>query len=223
MVDIRANGGSLPMMRTALIHWLQAPVFSGWAAIAGGIAIVSIPTGVREIFDGVVTGCEFTPYLPFVFLAAILLGWWQAGTVALASVAILGGLFEGPLHFQLPCFLSAAGMFLAGSMALIGAVVLIRRAIAVLTRRGVDESAGGIVFSLDKGRVWASWYGQDVPILLGSQRKVAEMMQDFLTQAEFGKRLNQVSPTPKHPELSHEAPRETATSNPAGGTSRRSI
>ena len=52
------------------------------------------------------------------------------------------------------------------------------------------SSAGGIVFSLEKGEVWASWYGHGAPVHLGSQRKVSEMMEDFLAQVEVGKRLN---------------------------------
>jgi hypothetical protein len=52
------------------------------------------------------------------------------------------------------------------------------------------RDSGGLVFSLEKGEVWASWYGQDVPVRLGSQRKVAEMMEDFLAQEQLGKRLN---------------------------------
>ena len=60
-----------------------------------------------------------------------------------------------------------------------------------MQKRGTDESLGGIVFSLERGEVWASWYGNAPPVLLGSQRKVSEMMQDFLKQEELGKRLNE--------------------------------
>jgi len=73
---------------------------------------------------------------------------------------------------------------------MIGAAILIRRVIMAIRVRGSDESAGGIVFSLEKGEVWASWYGQGAPIRLGTQRKVSEMMEDFLAQVRLGKRLN---------------------------------
>jgi len=63
-----------------------------------------------------------------------------------------------------------------------------------MEKRGVDESLGGIVFSLEKGQVWASWYGQGPPVLLGSQRKVGEMMKDFLAQEELARRLSQRAP-----------------------------
>jgi hypothetical protein len=112
--------------------------------------------------------------------------------VALASVAILGVVFMGrPSDFLASsCFQSSSGIFLASSAAMIATVVLIRRLFLSLQRRGADEAAGGIVFSLEKGQVWASWYGQWPPVLLGSDRKVAAMMQDYLAQVEVGKRLN---------------------------------
>jgi hypothetical protein len=46
----------------------------------------------------------------------------------------------------------------------------------------VDDASGGVVFSLDKGEVWASWNGQGIPVRLGSQRRVARMMLDFLAR-----------------------------------------
>jgi hypothetical protein len=182
------------MIRASWIQWLQAPPITGRAALLCAIAAVATPTIVRAAIDGVVTGCEFTPYLPFVLLSAILLGWRQAGTVALASVAILGGLFSGPLNaVPTPCFLSGAGIFLAASAMIIGVVVVIRQVAGGIQRRGADEAVGGIVFSLDQGQVWASWYGEGPPVNLGSQGKVSEMMEDFLAQVEVGKRLTRRS------------------------------
>jgi len=138
---------------------------------------------------GVVTGCEFTPYLPFVLLSAILLRWWQAAAVAVTSVAIMGGLFQGSLMHPMSCFLPAAGMFLTSSAAMIGMAVLVRRLFRALQNPGADESEGGIVFSLEQGLVWASWYGQGAPVRLGTRRKVAHMMEDFLAQEELAQRL----------------------------------
>ena len=71
---------------------------------------------------------------------------------------------------------------------MIGIALLIRHAFSSMKSRGADESMG-VVFSLERGEVWASWYGQGPPVLLGSQRKVSEMMQDFLAQEELAKRL----------------------------------
>lgn len=179
------------MMRNRLTQLLWAPVLSGRLALLCGIVAVVLPTAVRAALNGTVTGCEFTPYLPFVLLAAIMLGWWQAGLVALASVAIMGGLFLGPPNemLEVPCFLSGAGVFLAASAMMIGVVVLGRRMFVAIQSRRADETSCGVIFSLEKGEVWASWYGSGPPVCLGSQRKVSEMMEDFLVQVEVGRRL----------------------------------
>jgi hypothetical protein len=183
------------MSQAGYARWLLAPQFTGRVALFCGIAAVAVPTIVRAAVNGIVTGCEFTPYLPFVFLSAILLKWWQASGIALVSTAIMGGLLLDPSseHFLSECFISSAGMFLAGSAAMIGAAILTRHTIAHLQARGADESAGGIVFSLENDQVWASWYGSDEPVHLGSQQKVETMMTDFLAQLELGKRLNRTS------------------------------
>ena len=180
------------MIRNKLMRWLQGPPATGALALLVLVLTVAIPAGIRAAIDGVIVGCEFTPYLPFVLLSAVLLRWWQAALVALAAVAILGGAFIGTHHeFGSACFLSGAGIFLASSAAMIFTMVAVRHIMWSLLVRGEDESAGGIVFSLDRGQVWASWYGQGPPVLLGSQRKVSEMMKDFIAQEEIGRRLNQ--------------------------------
>ena len=182
------------MFRANLNRWLRAPFLTGWLALLCGIGSVALPTIVRAAVDGVVTGCEFTPYLPFVLIAAVLLGWWQAGIVALASVAVLGGLFFGAPDalIEQPCFKSGAGIFLASSAMIVGIVTLVRRMLAGVLS-DPDESSGGVIFSLDQGKVWASRHGQGPPVCLGSQGKVSEMMQDFLAQEELGKRIGRRS------------------------------
>jgi len=179
------------MIRAGLIRWLQGPPVTGQSALLYGVVAVTVPTIIRLAIDPYVTGCEFTPYLPFVLLSAILLRWWQACAVALASVAVHGVFFEGrPSEFLFSaCFLSSAGIFLASSAAIIGIVMLVRAVFAAIQSRGADESNGGIVFSLERGEVWASWYDQGPPVHLGSQTKVSMMMEDFLAQVEVGKRL----------------------------------
>ena len=172
-------------MKAGLTRWLRQPPVTGWYALLGGIAAVAFPTIVRAAVSGSITGCEFTPYLPFVLLAAILLGWWQAGAVALASVAVLGGLFVGPQAAiaQKACFISGAGLFLASSSALVAVAVMARRAIHSQERSGAEEGSGGIVFSVEGGEVWASWNGQEAPLRLGPQRNVARTMREFLAGA----------------------------------------
>lgn len=169
-------------------RWLGTPLASGWIALPIALAAVAAPTSIRAALNGVVTGCEFTPYLPFIMLSAILLRWWQAGAVALVSVGIMGGLFKGSLENP-SCFIPAAGVFLVSSAAMIGLMVLMRRLVTALQNRGTDESAGGIVFSLEQDQVWASWYGEGAPVRLGTRGKVSHMMEDFLAQEELAKRL----------------------------------
>lgn len=180
------------MIRAGLIQWLQGSPLTGRLAFLCGIVAVACGTTIRAVIDSAVTGCEFTPYLLFVLVSAILLRWWQASLVALASVPILGGLFIGPpdVLLQSHCFLSSSGIFLVASTAMIGLVSLVRRLMLSIYAPGADESAGGVVFSLEDGEVWASWYGQGPPVLLGSISKVTAMMKDFLAQVEFGKWLN---------------------------------
>lgn len=184
------------MIRAGLKQWLHAPVLTGRLALLCGIAAVALGTIIRAAISGIVTGCEFTPYLPFVLLSAVLLRWWQAGLVALTSVAALGALFMGPPEELLgsECFWSSGSIFLAASAAMIGCVVIVRHLFVSIHRQGADESAGGVVFSLEDGKVWASWYGQNLPVLLGSESKVSRMMHDFLAQVEVGKRLNGEKP-----------------------------
>ncbi len=176
------------MLRTKLNRWFCSPLGGSQALLCATLAL-AVPTAVRAAVNGVVSGCEFTPYLPFVFVCAMVLRWWQAALVALASVLILGGLFEGlPNHrVVLPCFETSAGMFLAVSAGLIGFATALRRMIAGL--QTPSEAAGGVIFSLEKGEVWASWYGHDYPLRLGSRRTVARMMDDFLKQEDLAKRL----------------------------------
>jgi len=131
-------------------------------------------------------------YLPFVVFCAILLPWWEASMVALAAVPILGLSFIGtPAELAASsCFQSSSGIFLAASAGMICLVAVARRVFVAIQRSGADESAGGVLFSLDDGKVWASWYGRGPRVLLGSEDKVSVMMADFLAQGEVAKRLS---------------------------------
>lgn len=169
----------IPMNQAGFARWLQEPPVKGWLALVCGMAAVWLPTVVRAAVNGVVTGCEFTPYIPFVLICAILLRWWQAAIVALVSVAILGGMFEGSMH-MMPCFISAATIFLAASAVMIGITVLIRRAVRSMESRSKEDPSSGLRFSLDRGEVWASWHGAGRPLRLGAHRIVSEKMEDFL-------------------------------------------
>jgi hypothetical protein len=176
------------MIRAGIARWVQAPLVTGWSALLCGMVAVWIPTMVRLAMNGTVTGCEFTPYLPFVLISAVVLRWWKAALVALASVAVLAGLFESSPAFQMSCLMPAAGMFLASSTVMIGFPMMVRRAMATQVRR-TDGTTSGLIFSVEQGDVWASWHGQGAPVRLGSQRAVYETMEDFLAQGEAGKPL----------------------------------
>jgi hypothetical protein len=177
------------MIRSGATQWLLRPRPTLIQAVLCAAAAVAVPTLIRAAVNGAVIGCEFTPYLPFVFVAALVLRWWAAALAALASLAVLGGLFVAPLHDP-ACFASSAAIFLVASAGLIGAVALIRATIAGLQSRGADGPSDGVVFSLEEGEVWASWYGEGPPLRLGSQQRVSAMMADFLKQEEIGKRLS---------------------------------
>ena len=172
------------MIRSHLTRWLAAPLVTGWGALVCVTAAVALPTAFRAAIDGVVTGCEFTPYLPFVLLGAVVIGWWQAGAIALISVGILGGLFAGSTRMpDMPCFVSAAATFAAASAVIVAFVMIVRRVLAGASAHGSDDQSGGVVLTLEQGDVWASWYGQGRPVRLGSQRKVSEMLGKLLPEA----------------------------------------
>ena len=46
-----------------------------------------------------------------------------------------------------------------------------------------------VIFSSIDDHVWASWPGVDAAVNLGPHEAVAEMMREFLSQSEIGKRL----------------------------------
>ena len=56
-------------------------------------------------------------------------------------------------------------------------------------RSGRIEPAGGVIFSLEKGQVWASWNGTELSVRLGSAAAVVAMMRDFMAQMELGERM----------------------------------
>ncbi len=172
------------MIRSHLTRWLAAPLVTGWGALACVAAAVALPTAFRAAINGVVTGCEFTPYLPFVLLGAVVIGWWQAGAIALISVGILGGLFASSTRLSdMPCFISAAATFMVASAVIIAFVMVVRRVLAGANAHGSDDQSGGVVLSLQQGDVWASWYGQGRPVRLGSQRNVSDKLGKLLPQA----------------------------------------
>ena len=179
------------MLGLRYARWLIAPPLSGRIALLFGILALLVATFIRAAINPYVTGCEFTPYLPFVLICAILLPWQAAAVVALVTVPVLGLAFMGtPAELAAStCFVSSSGIFLTVSAGMIFLIAFIRRLFVSIQRSGADESEGGVLFSLDQGQVWASWYGRGPRVLLGSQKKVSGMMEDFLAQEKVAKRL----------------------------------
>jgi hypothetical protein len=182
------------MSYTRLTRWLKQPLVTGRWAVACGIGAVALPTLIRFSVNGVVSGCEYTPYLPFVLLSAILLRWWQACLVTMACAAAYSGVFlSSPVVIlQDACAIYSVGMFFAASTMIISIVAAIRQLTARMFSHA-DDASGGVVFSMEDGHVWASWYGQGPPVCLGSQQRVDRMMEDFLAQEELARRLSDQS------------------------------
>jgi len=177
-------------MKADFARWFLQQRLTGAQALLCAVVTLGLALAVRAAVDGVVQGCEFTPYLTAVLVCAILLRWWQAALVALAAPILHGSAFMGiPWHFlDSACFQSTGGMFLLSSAVIIGIAVMVRQMLELQRNSGANGS-GGIVFSLEKGEVWASWYGTGLPVRLGERNRVETMMADFLAQSELGKRL----------------------------------
>ena len=171
---------------------LAEPPIKGSPAIACAVAAVAAPTVIRLLVDGSVSGIIFSPYLPFVFLAAVLTGWRHATFVALASAAAADFLFIEP-RYQLPAGATDAfgiAVFLVTAML----IILLCEAARGIVRRiampaASDAHRTGIIFSLESGQAWVSWSGSRSLLRLGPESEVAEMMEDFLAQLELGRRL----------------------------------
>ena len=165
---------------------------TGGRAIFWAVVAVAIPTFLRLSVEGIVTGCATVTYVPFVLLSALFLGWRYAVPVALFSAYFADSLFMGHDHllFEGPCDIYGMTAFLIGSGLIIAAVEFIRRELQNMPGpAGNRGMTAGIVFSLENGQAFASWYGNPSAIRLGSQEEVAEMMEDFLAQLELAKRL----------------------------------
>jgi len=179
------------MTRDDLIDLLLAPSITGARATLYTILAAGVPTLIRAGVAGFVSGCELTIYLPFVLLAAVFMGWRYGLATALTSAVLAQFVVMGPHHpfMASPCSIYSLSVFSVGSAVIIGTVHGLRHLIASRSE-APGSSDGGIIFSLEKGQAWASWYGQSSHVQLGPQSEVAEMMEDFLAQLEVGRRLN---------------------------------
>jgi len=172
-----------------LRKWVVATPIAGKQAFLCAVITIAVPSLIRAAVDNIVTGIGFSPYFPFVVLAAILLDWKGATIVALVSAALGDALFVGSNYLLLegPTDVFGVSVFLVASALIIGLVHAIRTAFADLVGPTVT---GGIMFSLKDGQAWASWPTAGYHLRLGPRDDVAEMMRDFVAQVELAKRLN---------------------------------
>ena len=180
----------MPVVGT-LKRWFARPPVTGRWAIGATVAAVAAPTFIRCLVDSAISGVALSPYLPFVLMAALLIGWRPAVATALASAAVADMLFIDPRYVPMagPTDLFAIAVFLVCAALIIvivqSARVIVENCPGPLPR---EEKATGVIFSLEKGQAWASWSGAG-NLRLGPESEVATMMQDFLAQLEVGKRL----------------------------------
>jgi hypothetical protein len=174
-------------------HWLLTSQVTGLKAAIYALFFVLVPTLVSISARGIAPDVSPMPYIPFVLLAALFLGWRYAACVVLASAFISDFWFLGPPDqilegatdvFALACFTIASVMIVA-------LVEGMRRSAAPDLERGesMPPRSGAIVFSLEGGEAWASWYGSEKPVRLGPEDEVEAMMKDFLAQLQLGRRL----------------------------------
>jgi hypothetical protein len=191
-------------------NWLFAPPLRGapaWAVTAASIAIPSILrlTIPPHLMD---QGC--TTFFPFVLATSILCGWRFASLVAIGSMIACHMIMAGtPFDFNISgAQAEGYGIFLASSAFMI-AVIRLFRAVAArsLRQAGAKCNGKGVVFSLDDGEAWASWYGVDAPVHLGPRDQVVHMMEDFIKQVELGKRFERNGSGRRLPDRSSRVPR----------------
>jgi hypothetical protein len=179
--------------------WLFQFPFHGSAAVSITIAAVVIPTVISFSLPTDIMAQACTLLCPFVLLTAILCGWRYALAAALSNALVCNVALMGQpygLHLDVNA-IAIVSTFLAYSAFIIIIVRLFRRTAArSLRQAGAKERSGGIIFSLDGGQAWASWYGIDAPVRLGPPEEVVPMMEDFLAQMKAGERL-QASTRPK--------------------------
>lgn len=180
-------------LNRALKRSLERRPVTGFNAHLCAFLAVAIPTIIRCLVDDHVSGVAFSPYVPFVLLSAVFMGWRHAAAVAMTSAAVADLLFIDPRFEPLAGPTDAFGIsvFLA-SAALI--IILVQAARSIVDTRFKPAPRGngltGIIFSLEKGQAFATWSGSGRALRLGPETEVAAMMQDFLAQLELGKRLN---------------------------------
>ena len=174
---------------------LLAPPARGMRALLYGIALVVVPTAIRLILDSLLAGhLSFLIYMPFVIVAAILLRWTYSAAVVLGCWSVANILFVEPRYqFGFDRVEEISFVIFVVSAALLIALVEAVRTIVENSLRPTRPDSGfttPVVFSLERGQAWASWYGSHSWVRLGPEEEVAECMEDFLAQRALAKRLD---------------------------------
>jgi len=186
------------MIRTALASLLAMPPLAGPLAPLIAVAAISIPTAILSLDHALPAGACCTTYFPsvllsavLVLLSAVLIGPAYASLVAVASAGLADALFMGPRYQLLESPMDTFGdtASLISSALIICLVFVCRKALAERGRPQASTPADGVIFSRERGQVWASWYGDEPPICLGPERRVTSMMEDYLAQVDLAKRL----------------------------------
>ena len=181
---------------------LLAPPATGKRALLYGIALIAIPTAIRLLLGLGIDRWPFFAYVPFLVLGAILLDWKYAAATTLGSWFVADLLFIGTRYqFSLSAYELIGFCILLVSAALIIALVEAVREVVENSLRPTrpDGFSTPVVFSLEGGQAWASWYGSHSWVRLGPEEDVAEMMRDFLAQRELAKRLESSAPRSANP------------------------
>ena len=180
-----------------LSQLLLAPPATGRRALLYGIVLIAIPTGLRLLVDNFVHGwLPFFVYMPFVIVAAALLKWKHAALVAIGSWIVADILFLYPRYQFTFAALEIIGLivFSVSAILIIALVEAVRTIVENSLRPARPDSfSTPVVFSLERGQAWASWYGSHSWVRLGEEGQVSEMMEDFLAQRELGKRLDRTA------------------------------
>lgn len=184
--------GSFPGHTRISKSWLFAPPVCGPWAVAVAVAGIAIPTIIRLAMVPGIDDQACTVFCPFVLAVSILCGWRYALATAVGSAIACNTILMGvPYRFHLErSEIEGLSTFLGYSVFLILVVRLFRLTAArSLRQAGARERVSGVVFSLDEGQAWASWYGVDAPVRLGPANEVIPMMEDFIAQANVAMRL----------------------------------
>jgi hypothetical protein len=185
------------MTRTALLRsWFVRPPLDAKGAITWFLIAMPAAALIRASMEcGDMAGECCTPLFLFVLLSAILLGWAGAVLATVASIVTAALFWPGAHHMHANRWeFWGVALFILYSALIIGAVEFTRRTFARFSRLAdLQEHSSGIIFSVERGQAWASWPGSPVPVRLGPQDEVAEMMEDFIAQRACSERLARAS------------------------------